>query len=227
MDGIIPAHFCAFVRANPMVNLRQTTTSWFYNSGRTDSSAKALVQFRRGICAVLFVCLAVNGSPAGIGERRAVVEAAQKYVGVREKGNNDGLPYVLFMRPYGLGRGTYWCGLFVATVFRDAKVQHGVKGVALAANWQIPANTIVYKWGRPVNGKIPFAGDLALFRFGGSRIDHIEIVINWPEDENYFWVIGGNTSNPNKPGEQGVFAKKRLKRDALIVNRIDFYNASV
>lgn len=151
------------------------------------------------------------------------MEVAQQYVGIRETGgNNRGMPYMLFMKPFGFGPGTQWCGLFVATVFQKALVKHGVKYPALAANWSIPASYVVYKWGKPVPGKVPLAGDVALYRFGGKRIDHIEIVVNWPEDENYFWVIGGNTSNPSNPRQEGVYAKRRLKREAMIVNRIDF-----
>lgn len=152
------------------------------------------------------------------------MQVAQRYVGVKESGNNRGEPARLFMLPYGYGAGTMWCGLFVHHVFTEASVKHGVKGAALAANWSVPASAIVHKWGKPVAGKQPMSGDVAMFRFGGRRICHVELVINWPADENYFWVIGGNTSNPANLSQEGVFAKRRLKSDCLIVNRIDNYN---
>lgn len=154
-----------------------------------------------------------------------MIAVAQADIGIRESGgNNRGMPYVRYMKPYGYGPGTMWCGLFVNDVFRRAKVEHGVKGPALAANWSIPASMVVYKWGKPVQGKVPMSGDLALYRFGGKRIDHIEIVINWPDDEDFFWVIGGNTSNPANPRIEGVFAKQRPKSSAMVVNRIDYFN---
>lgn len=128
------------------------------------------------------------------------------------------------MVPYGYQAGTMWCGLFVHHVFMEASVKHGVRGAALAANWSIPANAVVYRWGKPVAGRQPFSGDVALYRFGGGRINHVEIVINWPRDETYFWVIGGNTSNPANLSQDGVYAKRRLKRECMIVNRIDFFN---
>lgn len=117
-----------------------------------------------------------------------------------------------------------WCGLFVNHVFMVSNVQHGVKGAALAANWSIPKKAIIYRWGVAISNRRPMSGDVALFRFGGKRIDHVEIVISWPEETNYFWVIGGNTSNPSNPKQEGVYAKQRLKSQSLIVNRIDYFN---
>jgi hypothetical protein len=131
------------------------------------------------------------------------------------------------MKPYGYGPGTQWCALFVHHCFVVAGVQHGVKGIALAANWAVPVGAVVWKWGRPIAGRHVFSGDIALFRFdtrgrspGGSRYNHVEIIVNWPDDEDYCWVIGGNTSNPEKKGQEGVFAKRRLKREILVVSRI-------
>ena len=149
---------------------------------------------------------------------------AQRYVGTIETGQNRGAPARLFIQPYGYPPGTMWCGLFIHHTFTEARVNHGVKGAALAANWSVPTKYIVHRWGKPVPGKTPLSGDVALFTFGTKRICHIELVINWPSDENYFWVIGGNTSNPANPSQEGVFAKRRLKSECLIVNRIDYFN---
>lgn len=147
---------------------------------------------------------------------------AQRYVGTRETGNNGGA-VTQFMTPYGYRAGTSYCGLFVNHCYVVAGVRHGVKGPALAANWSVPSRAVVSRWGRVTKGKVPLAGDVALYRFSRTRIDHVELVINWPPDENYYWVIGGNTGNPAGPGE-GVFAKRRPKVSCMVVNRIDFYN---
>lgn len=149
---------------------------------------------------------------------------AQQYIGIRETGENRGEPYKLFIQPYGYGPGSAWCGLFLHHCYTQAVIKHGVKGAALAANWSLPAKTIISRWGRQTAKRPPIAGDVALYRFGQSRFCHVELIINWPADENYFWVIGGNTSNPSNAKEEGVFAKRRLKKDCLVVNRIDFYN---
>lgn len=181
--------------------------------------------FLRLVCALLLICAASYGQTARVRERRAVVEAAQKYVGVRESGDNRGKPYDLFMKPWGYPKGTPWCGLFIHQVYVDAGVQHQVKGPALASNWQTPAATIVYRTGRLTGQRVPVAGDVVLFRFASKRINHVEIIVRWStdSDEEYFWCIGGNTSNPANSRQQGVFLKKRPKREAyLIVNRIDF-----
>ena len=150
-----------------------------------------------------------------------MTDAAVKYVGTREVGQNRGPVYDLFIKPYGYGPGTLYCGLFCHHVFEVAAVKHGVKGAALAANWATPSTVIVWKFNRSVGGRVPLAGDLALYRFGGGRINHIEIIIIWPLDSPYCWVVGGNTSNPDGPGE-GVFLKKRLKREMMVVSRITF-----
>ncbi|MGM9508619.1 hypothetical protein ACS5NO_12860 [Larkinella sp. GY13] len=153
-----------------------------------------------------------------------MIQTAQKYVGTRETGENRGQPARLFMQPYGYPPGTPWCGLFVHHIFTTAHVQHGVKGPALAANWAIPATAIVSRSGRMTTGRVPVAGDLALYRFQSRRINHIEIIVRWAldDDETYFWALGGNTSNPANARQQGVYIKKRLKHEAyLVINRID------
>ncbi|GAB3753960.1 hypothetical protein GCM10028817_19980 [Spirosoma pomorum] len=146
---------------------------------------------------------------------------AVRFVGTREVGQNRGPVYTLFIQPYGYGPGTLYCGLFCHHVFKTAGVDHGVKGPALAANWARPAKVIVWRANHPVNGRVPLAGDQALFRFGGKHYNHVEIIINWPPDKEYCWVIGGNTSNPDGKGE-GVFLKKRLKSEMTVVSRITF-----
>lgn len=140
-------------------------------------------------------------------------------MGTREIGQNRGPVYTLFIKPYGYGPGTLYCGLFCHHVFVTAAVKHGVKGPALAANWSVPTSVVVWRSNHPVGGRVPLAGDLALYRFGGGRINHVEIIVNWPTDEVFCWVIGGNTSNPSGRGE-GVFLKKRLKREMIVVSRI-------
>lgn len=148
--------------------------------------------------------------------------AAARFVGIRETGQNRGEPYRLFMKPYGYGPGTAWCGLFAHHVFVTAGVKHGVKGPSLARNWAIPASSLIWKFGAAVRNKPPpMSGDLALFCFSGSRyINHVEIIVNWPPGENYCWVIGGNTANPANRNQEGVFAKQRLKRDMIVSTHI-------
>ena len=104
------------------------------------------------------VCAVALGQPAPDGVRRAVAEqrqavtdAAVKYVGTREVGQNRGPVYELFIRPYGYGPGTMYCGLFCHHVFEVAAVKHGVKGAALAANWAKPSTVIVWKK-QPIGG---------------------------------------------------------------------------
>lgn len=144
-----------------------------------------------------------------------------KFAGTREVGQNRGPVFLLFIKPYGYGPGTAYCGLFCHHVFVTADVKHGVKGPALAANWSKPSTVIVWRSGHSVGGRIPLAGDLALYRFGGGRINHVEVIVNWPLEGNVCWVIGGNTTNPDGPGE-GVFLKKRLKTEMIVVSRITF-----
>ena len=180
--------------------------------------------FRHVLAQLLIFHSLAYGQTPRIGERRAVIQVAQKYIGVRETGQNRGAPYTLFVKPYGYGPGTMYCGLFLHHVFTEAVIKHGVKGAALAANWSIPVKSIISRYGRPVSSRRPLAGDVALYTWGRGRICHVELVLNWPPDETYFWVIGGNTSNPANLKEEGVFAKRRSKRECLIVDRIDFYN---
>jgi hypothetical protein len=173
----------------------------------------------------LVICSVAHGQAPRIAERRAVIDQAAKFIGTKETGNNRGLPYSLFMAPYGYPIGTPWCGLFIHHVFTIAGVPHKVKGAALAANWSIPTAVIVNRAGKQIGRSLPIAGDLALFRFqGSSRINHVELIVRWSidDEDGFFWAIGGNTSNPKNSRQEGVYIKKRSKREAyMVVNRID------
>lgn len=184
----------------------------------------------------------VHSTASGQTARRAQIGAAIAKQGlfyasqniIEATNNNDGVPYDLFIKPYNLPKGTFWCMTFVMRCHRDVGFRTVVNWEPLSRNWALPSSVIVSAYGHLKGGTKPQAGDVALYKLDSKHINHGEIVLEWtPADDPYFYIIGGNVSatrqwlekfrKPNANGKypkvQGVFVKKRLKSMAIIVRQ--------
>lgn len=155
-------------------------------------------------------------------------------LGITEKSNNnDGKPYDLFMQPYGFPAGTKWCGLFAMRCHFDNKLIPYVEYPPRAASWYIKTR-VISKYGVSVNGQVPIAGDVAIYSFGGKRIDHAEVLVEWSSDTKVrnMVTVGGNTSAPSSyfikrgipippngryPRVEGCFIQVRPKSSCIVV----------
>lgn len=166
--------------------------------------------------ALLFI-LIVNGLFGQSTLREKVCKTYQQEVGVRElSGNNDGSQVEMYLRSAGFGKGYAWCGAFVNWCF----VLNGIRTVkapAWAPSWFAKSNTI-YIRGKKIREPPRQADVFGIYFASKKRIAHVGFVDKWGEQ----WVttVEGNTNKAGSREGDGVYRKRRIKRQIYKVSKI-------
>jgi hypothetical protein len=153
--------------------------------------------------------------------RDQVEETYLSYVGVRElTGHNDGQEVEAYLQSTGLGKGYAWCAAYVNYCLISCDVETP-KGAAWSPNW-FPENKIVYKRGNDLNYN-PRKGDVFGIYFSNKhRIAHVGFIHYWRQGDDYAVTVEGNTNNAGSREGDGVYKKRRLKRQIYeVANWID------
>lgn len=165
-----------------------------------------MAKIKAGIIAVLIltVCLSVSG------QRNSVIKIAYSQLGVYEKtGNNDGIAVEKYLQSCGLGKGYPWCAAYVNWVFKTADLQ-GPKYPARASSW-FTQNLVTTNCAQ--------AADLgALYYNRLGRIGHVFIIDRSPPGK-YYYTIEGNTNKAGSREGDGVYRKRRLKKQVYKISR--------
>ena len=139
-----------------------------------------------------------------------VLKIAFEQVGYAEKGDN----LTKFGAWKGLN-GNPWCGMFVDWVFNQARVR-------IPSCTYTPAGAAGFeRLGRLLTEGIISPGDVVFFDFphdGVDRISHVGIAVHqFPNGD--VLTIEGNTTGPNKKGDErngGEVALKRRKQSDIV-----------
>ena len=144
----------------------------------------------------------------------------QKYtsqIGVREAtGFNDGVTVEVYLHSVGLGKGYAWCAAFVNWVYFETGVTH-VQGSAWAPLW-FQKEYVIYQPSKRIYKKTPNKGDVFGIWFANKgRIAHVGFIHLW---ENGDWVttVEGNTNDAGSREGDGVYKKRRIKRQVYAVS---------
>lgn len=139
-------------------------------------------------------------------------------VGVREKtGNNDGVSVERYLASVGLSKGNPWCAAFVHWVLQDAGIKDVPKS-GYSPSWFPKAKT-VYQAGK-ANTNTPGRADVFGIYFASKgRIAHVGFVDSWPPSSTYCMTVEGNTNEAGSREGDGVFIKRRLKKQIYKVSR--------
>ncbi|MBP2831262.1 CHAP domain-containing protein [Aquimarina sp. U1-2] len=156
------------------------------------------------------------GQPATQSKRFCLKQIYDSQLGVREQGGaNQGKQVEQYLASVGFGPGFPWCAAFVSWCYQQANVE------APKSAW-VPSyaqkQRIIYKRGRFIK-ELPQPGDVFLIWYQRlNRPAHIGFVDEWKQD----WVITveGNTNDNGSREGDGVYRKKRLKRQVWAV--VDF-----
>lgn len=129
-------------------------------------------------------------------------------IGVREElGHNDGLAIRAYLRVTGFDYPVPWCAAFVSWVLTEC----GVNNVASAwsPSW-FPREKLVTN---------PRKGDVfGLYYARKGRVAHVGFIDEWP-DGDYCITVEGNTNMAGSREGDGVYRKRRLKRQVNKVSR--------
>ncbi len=148
--------------------------------------------------------------------RNKVKHTCESQIGVRElTGNNDGLMVETFLRSVHLNKGNAWCAAFISWVYQQCEIVNPKSG--WCPNW-FPVDKVIYKISQPpINQETPQAGDVFGIYFSNKkRIAHVGLIIEWTD--KYAVTVEGNTNDAGSREGDGVYKKKRLKRQIYAVS---------
>ncbi len=163
------------------------------------------------IAAALTCCTQLHA-----GVREQVAASYTKYIGVREKtGNNDGTEVEHFLKMVGLAKGNPWCAAYVYTCFAEAGIKNVPKS-GYSPTW-FPSKKTIYSQGK---GQQPNKADVfGLWFANKNRIAHVGFIDQWPPDGSYTLTVEGNTNEAGSREGDGVYRKRRLKKQIYKVSR--------
>lgn len=168
------------------------------------------------------ICLGtVTGSSNKLG-REAVINAYSSQLGVKEAtGKNDGKQVEIYLAQANANKGNPWCAAFLAWCFKQAKIE--TVNSAYSPSW-FPKNKTIYTRGLDrLNLKFtPKQGDVFGIYFQNlKRIAHVGFIDNWNQ-QGYIITVEGNTNEAGSREGDGVYKKRRLKRQIYkVANWID------
>ncbi|ELR71753.1 hypothetical protein C900_02338 [Fulvivirga imtechensis AK7] len=169
------------------------------------------------------VCYVASEASPEAKEKQLRAKLKQIYssqVGVREEGGaNRGKMVEQYLAVTGLGPSFPWCAAFVSWCYIHAGVDAPVS--AWVPSFAIQRN-IIYKRGKPTK-KIPQTGDVFMIWYDRlNRPAHIGFVDTWGNE--YVITVEGNTNDNGSREGDGVYRKKRLKRQVWAVS--DFVSSA-
>lgn len=169
----------------------------------------------------LICSLVIIASAAFTRDINDVVSTYRKEIGVREKtGHNDGERVELYLKSIGLPKGYAWCGAFVNWSFVQHKIKT-VKAAGAAAAWFRFDSLLIYKRDKFIR-KTPSAGDVFGIYFPQYKlIGHVGFIdTEWSISTKWITTVEGNTNEAGSREGDGVYRKKRLKRQVYAISRI-------
>lgn len=172
----------------------------------------------KALCLLVLALTALAGaSLAGtVEQREKATQVATGELGVREAtGRNDGAAVEKYLRSVNLGKGYAWCAAFISWVYQQCSIPSPKS--AWAPAW-FPVKNIVYKRsdGKPITDIAPM-DVFGLYFPEQGRIAHVGLVLCW--DEKSVTTIEGNTNNAGSREGDGVYKKKRLRRQIAALSR--------
>jgi len=137
--------------------------------------------------------------------RNNVEETYMSQLHVRElTGHNDGKEVEEYLQYAGFGKGYAWCAAFVNWVYVNNLVATP-KSPAWSPSW-FPDKRIVPKE-QAQKGDV-----IGIYYQSKNRIAHVGLVHRWPPGKNYCITVEGNTNGAGSREGDGVYVKRRQKR---------------
>jgi len=189
--------------------------------------AKTKIIYFHLLC-ILVCSSAISQSPINLNEadnydalyekRDCLRELYLSQVGVREYGGENRGPEVKkYLNAVGLDEGYPWCAAFVSWCFQQVEIKAPVSA------W-VPSfalrDKMVYKQGKVLK-RLPKYGDVLLIWYKKlKRPAHIGFIDHW--GETWIMSVEGNTNKDGSREGNGVYRKRRLKRQIwAVTNFID------
>ncbi len=165
--------------------------------------------------AILFITmfmLVLLDRASGSTPKDCLIKTATSQIGVHElTGNNDGEKVEQYLSSVKLKKGNPWCAAFMAWCHDQCGIKHPVSGYS--PDWF--KGKAVYKT-RELFPNRNYSGYVfGLYFPSKKRVAHVGLVER--SDGNYFITIEGNTNEAGSREGDGVYKKRRLKRQVHVL----------
>lgn len=147
--------------------------------------------------------------------RAKLVNAAYKYVGVREKtGNNDGKDVEAILARVGLKKGNPWCAALQYSIHDDSNIKAPKSGYC--PDWF--KTNVVYRRNKLSPTKfISKKGQVCgFFIESKGRIGHVGMIVG--EMGDFYVTIEGNTNDAGSDEGEGCYKKLRRKVSIAVIS---------
>jgi len=168
---------------------------------------------------IIGVCFVLGSF--SVNSQSCIKQTYDTQIGIRElTGKNDGKDVEKYLASCGLSKGNAWCAAFVNWTLKQCGFKT-VKNPAWSPSWFV-ANVI---WERSQNSEVrsqnnsPSAGDVFGIWFENKqRIAHVGFIDEWNEG-SFCITVEGNTNEAGSREGDGVYRKRRLKKQIYKVSR--------
>jgi hypothetical protein len=134
-------------------------------------------------------------------------------VGVKETlGANDGKEIRAYLKVTGFKQPVPWCAAFVSYCLTSNGIDN--PKTAWSPAWFADARKLV----DPVKLKPEKADVFGVYFASHRRIAHVGFIHSWPPGD-YFISVEGNTNDNGSREGDGVYKKRRIKRNAYKISR--------
>jgi hypothetical protein len=134
-------------------------------------------------------------------------------VGVKEViGKNDSKEIRAYLKVTGVSQPVPWCAAFVSYCLTS----NGISNPRSA--WSPAYFTTAARLIDPAKQKPERADTFGVYHKELGRIAHIGFIHSWPSGD-YFVSVEGNTNNNGSREGDGVYCKRRIKRNAYRISR--------
>jgi hypothetical protein len=160
------------------------------------------------LCVCILCCFfSIGYAQQGNSVRDNVQATYTREIGVREKtGHNDGVQVERYLKYVWLAKGNSWCAAYVSWCFGQNGITKPRSGGCVQLMEQ--GKTIFLK---NKMTELPRHGDVFFIWFANKgRVAHTGFINKWSDT----WVetVEGNTNEAGSREGDGVYRKKRLKR---------------
>ena len=166
------------------------------------------------LCSLLLFISSLSYAKSSNQLRDKIRATYTSQLGVRElTGNNDGIAVEKYLNYVWLKKGQPWCAAFVSWSFGANQVKKARSGGCVQLMEQ---GEIIYKNATVIETPRP-ADVFFIYYIEKKRVAHTGFIDEWGEE----WVttVEGNTNGAGSREGNGVYRKKRLKRQIYAVTK--------
>jgi hypothetical protein len=164
---------------------------------------------------VLWLICSISSAQQSYQLRDNIQKTYNSQIGVRElTGKNDGPQVEKYLSYVWLKKGQPWCAAFVSWTFYQNGVKKARSGGCVGLMEQ---GIVIYKGAKVLPNKAPpLHGDVFFIWYANkNRVAHTGFIDEWGDD--IVTTVEGNTNSAGSREGDGVYRKKRLKRQVYAV----------